>query len=68
MKRININFLNKNLACVEAIEWFKSLKNDSYDIEYLVKLLFKKNKFDWIDWGILRIMNKKQNLSYATGR
>ncbi len=65
MKRITIEFLNDINACPESIDWFKSLPSKSYTVKYLIRLLFKANHFDWINWGLTHLMNKKQNVMYA---
>ena len=65
MKTVSIKFLEDNRACYSAKEWFESLQKDRYSVRYLARVLFKKNRFDWINWGIVRMMNKKQKVMYA---
>ena len=65
MKTIDIKFLKKHNACGEAVEWFEGLPKKSYSLKSVAGMLFEKDRFDWINWGIVRLMNKRQKVMYA---
>ena len=60
---ITNEWLKEKSACLEAVDWFKSKKFVT-DKE-LFESLISKNKLDWANWGIARIMKRKQYLAYA---
>ncbi len=62
---INVNWLKKENACIEGIDWFKKKISDSIAGDLLVEMLIKDKKFQWANWLIVRIMDYKQRVSYA---
>ena len=63
MKKITKNWLKKHNACVEGIEWFLELENKS--IENIFKIGLKQKKYNYLNWGICRLLNRKKKLKYA---
>ncbi len=62
-KTITVNYLNKLGACPEAIEMFKN-QRETNSIKILQGCM-KINHFDWANWLIVRLMNRKQKLQYS---
>lgn len=62
-KVITKQWLDKYDACQNAKEWVLSLKNKS--IENIFKIGMKEKKYQWINWGICRLFNKRQKIKYA---
>ena len=60
---IDREWLEKHVACRDGKEWF--LKEEKLDpIEGLENLILK-DKLDWANWLIVRVMNKEQRVKYA---
>lgn len=62
-KIITVNWLNKINACSDAVEAFKNQK-ETNPIK-VVQGAMKINRFDWANWLIVRLMNRKQKIQYA---
>jgi len=60
---ITKRWLIKRGACEEAIEEFQTQKER--DAVKILRLLIKKDKLNWANWLIVRIMTRKQYLAYA---
>ncbi len=63
MERITNNWMSKNDACSEAVEWVK--EQNTRDAISLYKLTIKDNHLDWANWGLSRLFNRKQRIQYA---
>ena len=63
IKTITVNWLNEIDACGDAVEAFKNQK-ETNPIK-VVQGAMKIDRFDWANWLIVRLMNRKQNLQYA---
>jgi len=62
-KTITVNWLNKINACSDAVEAFKYQKET--DSIKVLKGAMKIDRFDWANWLIARLMNRKQKLAYS---
>jgi len=64
MKTLTVNWLKKQRACEEAIQWFKNqpLKNPIDIINHFIKT---KEHLDWGNWLIVRLMTHKDKIRYA---
>jgi len=60
---ISKNWLSEKNACTDGENWFLSQKET--DGKKVVEKLISENKLQWANWLIVRIMNRKQYLSYA---
>ena len=58
-----IDWLRKNKACPDAITWFTN-QNET-NLSRIVDSLLTYNHFDWANWVIARLLNKKQKIEYA---
>jgi hypothetical protein len=63
MRKITLEWLKKQNACIEGTEWFKNQKA-STPVEVLNKLI-AENKIPWANWLIVRVMTYKQRVSYG---
>ena len=61
--KITKSWLRKNNACLSGYDWF--VHQDENDYEAVVAALMKANRFDWANWVIVRLMNRKQKVKYA---
>jgi hypothetical protein len=61
--RITKEWLNKWSACPGGKEWFFAQKECNG--AKVVKKLINENYFDWANWTIARILNKKQRIQYS---
>ena len=62
-KTITVNWLNKIKACSDAVEAFKNQK-ETNSIK-VVQGAMKINRFNWANFLIVRLMNRKQKIQYA---
>ena len=60
---LTIDWLKENRVCVEAINWFE--KQNCTDVEKLFELGKKAEKYDWINWCLVRLLNRKNRIRYA---
>ena len=70
MEQITEKWLKDKNACSSGLNWFNEQRGENplnYSItgDLLVKLLIKKDKLQWANWLIVRIMAYKQYVSYA---
>jgi len=66
MKTITLTWLKKHNACKEAVAAFK--KSGKIDLFEILNTLIESNereKLEWANWLIVRVMNKKQKVQYA---
>jgi hypothetical protein len=61
--KINEKWLKEKSACNEGVVWTR-LHKFKTDRE-LFEALLADNKLEWANWGIVRIMKRKQYLAYA---
>jgi hypothetical protein len=61
--RITKKWLEKNAACERGIEWFcaKKFKTD----KKVIRELMEYDYFDWANWALVKLLNKKNRLKYA---
>ncbi len=62
-KTITVNWLNSINACFDAVEAFDNQKET--DPIKVLKDTMKINRFDWANWLIVRLMNRKQKTEYS---
>ncbi len=62
-KTITVSYLNKLSACKEAVEMFANQKET--DTIKILQGTMKINHFNWANWLIVRLMNRKQKLQYS---
>ena len=63
IKKVTIKWLEQVHACSDSIDWFKEQKtNKPID---LLNLLIKKKRYGWCNWGISRLLNRKNKIRYA---
>jgi len=61
--KITLDFLRANHACRKAIIWFNS-QQDS-DLEIIIHKLMEEKNFPWVNWLILKTLNKEKIVKYA---
>jgi hypothetical protein len=61
--KITLEWLEKQDACIEGVNWFKT--QEEIDGLKVVKALIADNQLDWANWTIVRIMKRKQYVTYA---
>ena len=64
MKKITLKYLESIGACSEAVEAFRQYQPGTDLIAVLDKAM-KLNRFDWANWLIVRVMNKRRKVQYA---
>jgi len=64
---ITKNWLKKNYACIEGLEWFNDNYTEIDGIELCLQLINSNDfeKLKWANWLITRFMSRKQKLEYA---
>ena len=62
--KITKEWLQKEKACIDGLEWFTK-QNKEFEPVPLLNLLIKKNQLDWSNWLLVRVMEYKQYVSYA---
>jgi dTDP-4-amino-4,6-dideoxygalactose transaminase len=62
-KTITKQWLREIHACNEAITAFNKQKET--DALKILNIMIKDNKIDWANWLIVRLMTKKQKISYG---
>ena len=62
--KITKEWLQKENACIDGLEWFTK-QNKEFEPVPLLNLLIKKNQLDWTNWLVVRVMNYSQYVSYA---
>jgi len=62
-KKITREWLNKIGACHEAIDWI--MERQERDSIKIMTALMADKKYEWANWGIVRLMNKRQRVQYA---
>ena len=60
---ITNELLKKHHACREGCKWFLNQNDSKHDV-VLLKLV-EENHYDWANWLIVRLLNKKQKTQYA---
>ena len=61
--KITKQWLEKHDACEDGQEWFFAQKET--DAVAVIKKLMEENHFDYANWTICRVFNKKQRVMYA---
>jgi hypothetical protein len=61
--KITNKWLKEKHACREGSDWFNAQK-ETNAVKLVKKLMIEKH-FDWANWLIVRIMERKQYLAYA---
>lgn len=49
--------------CEEGLAWYKSKREA--DLDKICALLLNENKVNWVNWLLVRLMTKKQNVQYS---
>ena len=62
--KITKEWLEKENACIDGLEWFTK-QNKEFEPVPLLNLLIKKNQLDWTNWLVVRVMDYRQYVSYA---
>ena len=63
--RVTAEFLKEKMACTEGYRYVSEKKwLGLNDVEFIKNLMADK-KYDWANWLIVRVMEKKQYLAYA---
>ena len=62
--KITKEWLQKENACIDGLEWFTK-QNKEFEPVPLLNLLIKKNQLDWTNWLVVRVMDYSQYVSYA---
>ena len=62
-KTITANWLNEINACSDAVEAFKNQK-ETNPVK-VVQGAMKIDRFNWANWLIVRLMDRKQKIQYA---
>ena len=65
MKAITKEFLEKHNACSSGMSWVTENKLIGLAPKEFIDTLMSNDKFDWANWLIVRLMNKKQKVQYA---
>ena len=65
MKTITKTFLKKHNACESGVRVAEQEKMIGLSPDDFIKKLMKLDHFDWANWLIVRLMNKKQKVMYA---
>ena len=63
MKKITPALLRSLDACPKGYDYYLTL--GTQDAETIINRCLTDNHFDWANWLIVRIMNRKQKISYA---
>lgn len=61
--KITKEWLEGKGACAGGKEWF--LAQDENDAVKVLKKLMTEDRFDWANWTICRMFNRKQRIKYA---
>lgn len=63
MKNITQEWLEENKACYEGTKWFlRQGKREAIDV---IRALVADNHWNWANWTLVRLLSRKQQLSYA---
>ena len=63
--KVTKEFLQKHDACQSGMDWVtKNNLIGLHGIDFVNKLM-ESDKYDWANWLIVRMMNKKQKVQYA---
>jgi len=63
MKKLTKEWFKQHDACKDGYEWTLTRKDES--AEYTLNELIRLEKYDWANWTICRIFNRKQKMQYA---
>ncbi len=63
MKKITKDWLSEHAACQEARKWVNEQKETEFFI--LCKKAIKDKHYNWVNWVISRLFNRKQRIQYA---
>jgi hypothetical protein len=61
---IDLKWLESKGACPEAVAWFKTYDGPK-EIEPLAEEMIRLGHLEWLNWGLVRLMTKKQAVEYA---
>ena len=61
--QITKTWLSKNNACQEACDWI--VTQEDKGAASLIRAAVSSNHFAWANWGIVRLMNRKQKMAHA---
>ena len=65
MKKITKEFLQKINACSSAMEVGEENKAFNKPADEMINSIMDYGRFDWANWLIVRLINKKQKVQYA---
>ena len=63
--KITKELLKEKNACNAGYEWFIVNCSDGIELDELCKKLLESEKFDWANWMLRKLFNKKQAVKYA---
>lgn len=63
MKKITRRWLTQKEACTNGKTW--CLSHGELTIKELYPIFIKHKKYPWLNWLLVRLMNKKQKATYA---
>ena len=61
--KITLEWLEENNACVNGVAWFKA--QSETDGGMVVRALVVAKKFEWANWTIAHLLNRKNQILYA---
>ena len=64
--KISKSWLERRCACADGVKWYSGYaRTDTTDGLEVITALMAEDKFDWANWLIVRLMEKKQYVAYA---
>ena len=63
--KITRKWLKKHDACKDAVEVFAKREKEFKTDKEVIDAAMKRDRFDWANWCIVRLMNKKQRVQYV---
>jgi hypothetical protein len=63
--KITLKFLEEHKVCQEGLDYFKKNFTDDVKCDYLISVLNYKNKHNWSNWLISKLLKKENIIKYA---
>ena len=67
--KITLDWLKKNRACIEGVEWFSNHVEKSAikepELEIVINALLEEDHSQWANWTLVRFLDRKQKIQYA---
>ena len=64
MQNITKEWLKENKACSEGVKWWED-NGSKKDAVTVLRSLLESDHFQWANWTIVRLMDRKQKIQYA---